>query len=52
MNHGNIARARTSSTELRERITKQKHAARIIFHEEEATHTRPLLKEIHALKIY
>ena len=52
MNHDNIARTRTSWAELRERITKQKHAAGIIFHEEKAAHTRPLLKEIHALKIY
>ena len=51
INYGNIAWAGIFQSKLKKKLlTKQKHAVRIIIHEEKETHARPLLKEIHTLK--
>ena len=52
INFANIAWASSCKTGLKKIFLKQKHAVRIIFHEDRLTHTRPLLKKLNALNVY
>ena len=52
INYGNIAWASTNYTKLKKLDNKQKHASRIIFHQDKNTHARPLMKKLKALNIY
>ena len=52
INYANIAWASSYKTGLKKIFLKQKHAVRIIFHENRLTHTRPLLKKLNALNVY
>ena len=52
INYANIAWASSCKTGLKKILLKQKHAVRIIFHEDRLTHSRPLLKSLNALNVY
>ena len=52
INYANIAWASSCKTGLKKIFLKQKHAVRIIFHEDRLTHSRPLLKKLNALNVY
>ena len=52
INYANVAWASSCKTGLKKILLKQKHAVRIIFHEDRLTHSRPLLKSLNALNVY
>ena len=52
INYTNIAWASSCKTGLKKILLKQKHAVRIVFHEDRLTHARPLLKSLNALNVY
>ena len=52
INNANIAGTSTFKTKLQGILKKQKHTARIIFHENRFDYSRPLLKEMKALNVY
>ena len=52
ISYANIAWASTFKNKLQGIRKKQRHAARITFHENRFDHLRPLLKEMKALNIY
>ena len=52
ISYANIAWASTFKNKLQRIRKKQRHAARITFHENRFDHLRPLLKEMKALNIY
>ena len=52
INYANTALASSYKTGLKKILLKEKHAVRIIFHENQLTHTRPLLKKLNALNVY
>ena len=52
INYANIAWASTNQTKIKKLYSKQKHASRIIYHQDKQTHARPLMKNLNALNIY
>ena len=52
LNYGNIAWGSTNKTKLNVILRRQNQASRIIYFKNRYTHTRPLLKDLHALNIY
>ena len=52
LNYANIAWASTYRTKLKAIYLLQKRAVRIVFSENNMTHSRPLLRSLNALNIY
>ena len=52
INYANITWGSSFKTGLKKILSKQKQAARIIFHKDRLTHARPLLKQLKALNVY
>ena len=52
LNYANIAWASTYRTKLKAIYLLQKRALRIVFNENNMTHSRPLLRSLNALNIY
>ena len=52
VNYGTIAWISTKYTKLKKLHKKQKHASRIIFHQDKNTNARPLMEKLTALNIY
>ena len=52
VNYANIAWASSNKTSLKNIYFKQKHAARLIFHKDRMSHSRPLMKKLNALNVY
>ena len=52
LNYANIAWGSTYRTKLKTIYFHQKHAVRIVFNEDKLTHSRPLLRALHALNVY
>ena len=52
LNYPNIAWGSTYRIKLKTIYFHQKHAVRIIFNEDKLTHSRPLLRALHALNFY
>ena len=52
LHYANIAWASTYRTKLEAIYLLQKHALRIIFNENNMTHSRPLLRSLNALNVY
>ena len=52
ISYANIGWGSTFNTKLQGILKKQKHVARITFHENRFDHSKPLLKEMKALNVY
>ena len=52
LNYANIAWGNTYRTKLKTIYFHQKHAVCIVFNEDKLTHSRPLLRALHALNVY
>ena len=52
INYANIAWGSTYRTKLKTIYFHQKHAVRIVFNEDKLTHSRQLLRALHALNVY
>ena len=52
LNYANVVWASTYYTKLKTIYYQQKHAARIILHEHNLSHSRPLLRSLSALNVY
>ena len=52
LNYANIAWGSTYRTKLKTIYFHQKHAVCIVFNEDKLTHSRPLLRALHALNVY
>ena len=52
VNYCNITWVSATKTQLRTILMKQKHAIRIIYHENKYAHSKHLMKDIKALNVY
>ena len=52
LDYANIARGSTYRAKLKTIYFHQKHAVRIVSNEDKLTHSRPLLRALHALNVY
>ena len=52
INYANVVGAGPNQTKLKKLHSKQKHASRVIYHQDKQTDARPLMKKLNALSIY